>query len=135
LGSVEFAAATFQSPLVVVMGHTGCGAVAATVSAILEGKPAPSPNINDIVERIAPGIRELVRPGANPSNVIPTAIRANVRASVNHLRHGSRLLEDRLAAGHLVVIGAEYALETGAVNFFDMESSRTAQPREISEAR
>lgn len=119
VGSVEFAAATFGTQLVVVMGHSRCGAVAATLDAITKGAGAASPNVRDIVDRIAPAVTELVRPGASTELLMPQAIRANVRASVNHLRHASRVLEERAAAGELTVVGAEYALETGVVTFLD----------------
>lgn len=120
VGSVEFAAATFGTELVVVMGHSGCGAVGATLDALEPGgSGAASPNIRDIVDRIAPAVAELARPGAPRAEVLRAAIRANVRASANHLRHGSRILEQRGAEGRLRVVGAEYSLATGAVDFFD----------------
>jgi carbonic anhydrase len=119
VGSVEFAAETFGTELVIVMGHTRCGAIGATLDTLLGGPQAPSPNVRDIVDRIAPSVRELVRPGVPKAELMEPAIRANVRASVNHLRHASRLLEARAQAGHLQVVGAEYSLETGAVTFFE----------------
>jgi carbonic anhydrase len=120
VGSVEFAAATFGTELVVVMGHTRCGAVAATVDALGSGRETLSENVRDIVERISPGVVELVNGGKGRDDVVGQAIRANVRVSVNHLRHGSRVLEERIAAGRLAVVGAEYSLETGKVDFFDV---------------
>ena len=119
VGSVEFAAATFGTELVVVMGHTSCGAIAATIDALETKGSPPSPNIRDIVERITPAVAELVRPGAARNDVMQAAIRANVRASVNQLRHGSVVLERRIADGRLAVVGAEYDLASGAVDFFE----------------
>lgn len=118
VGSVEFAAAQFGSRLVVVMGHTRCGAVTATVKAIETGLGPESRNIRSITDRIAPHIEGLVRPG-DSEGIIREAVRANVRASVDHLRHGSRIVEELVVAGRLAVVGAEYELETGAVHFFD----------------
>lgn len=119
VGSVEFAAATFGTPLVVVMGHSRCGAVAATLD-VIQGKSAlPSDNIADIVNRIRPSIQELVRPDASRDEIMQQAVVANVRASVNHLTHGSRILEDLVRADRLTIIGAEYALESGEVTFLD----------------
>jgi len=118
VGSVEFAVDAFGTELVVVMGHTRCGAVGATVDLLRSGTSALSDNVRDIVDRITPGVAELVRASAG-EDVLGRAIRANVRVSANHLRHGSRVLEERIAAGRLAVVGAEYALETGAVDFFD----------------
>jgi carbonic anhydrase len=118
VGSIEFAASQFGSRLVVVMGHTRCGAIAATVKAIETGLGPESKNIRSITDRIAPHIEGLVRPG-DPEGIIREAVRANVRASVDHLRHGSRLIEELVVAGRVAVVGAEYELETGAVHFLD----------------
>jgi carbonic anhydrase len=118
VGSIEFAASQFGSRLVVVMGHTRCGAVGATVHALETGLGPESKNIRSITDRIAPHVEEIVRHGSGPE-VIREAVRANVRASADHLRHGSRLLEELVSAGRVVVVGAEYELETGAVQFFD----------------
>src|SRR5688572_22868428 len=119
VGSIEFAAAQFGSRLVVVMGHTRCGAVAATVSAIETGSGPQSKNIRSITDRIAPHIEPLVRPGDRES-VLREAMRANVRASADHLRHGSQILEELVESGGLTVVGAEYEIETGVVHFFDV---------------
>ena len=118
VGSIEFAASQFGSRLVVVMGHTRCGAVTATVKALETGLGPESKNIRAITDRIAPHVQHLVRPGAAES-VVPEAMRANVRASADHLRHGSQLLEELVLGGQVTVVGAEYELETGAVRFFD----------------
>jgi carbonic anhydrase len=118
VGSIEFAASQFGTRLVVVMGHTRCGAVSATVRAIETGLGPESQNIRAITDRIAPHIEGIVRRGS-PESLIREAVRANVRASADHLRHGSRILEDLVTTGRFVVVGAEYELETGAVHFFD----------------
>jgi carbonic anhydrase len=118
VGSIEFAASQFGSRLVVVMGHTRCGAVSATVREIETGQGADSKNIRAITDRIAPHVRELVRPGSS-SGELHEAIRANVRASTDHLRHGSQILEELVLSHRLAVVGAEYELETGEVHFFD----------------
>ncbi|MBC7171186.1 MAG: carbonic anhydrase, partial [Polyangiaceae bacterium] len=119
VGSVEFAAAKFGTELVVVMGHTLCGAIGATLDSLAGTQSAPSENIRDIVERIAPSLAELPHAAPRDERFVRAATRANVRASANHLRHGSRVLEQRIAEGRLVVLGAEYELETGKVCFFD----------------
>jgi carbonic anhydrase len=118
VGSIEFAASQFGSRLVVVMGHTRCGAVSATVREIQTGHGADSKNIRAITDRIAPHVRELVHPGS-PGGDLHEAIRANVRASTDHLRHGSQILEELVLSHRLEVVGAEYELETGEVHFFD----------------
>lgn len=123
VGNVEFAAATFGTELVVVMGHTHCGVIAATVDGIPVGRPV-SDNILDLINRVRPAIDEVVRAALLPPNMdrdtlLAAATRANVRASAEQLRRGSKLLSDLASRGRLVVVGAEYSLETGEVDFFD----------------
>ena len=118
VGSIEFAASQFGTRLVVVMGHTRCGAIQATVDAIQTGQGPESRNLRAITDRIAPHIQALVRPG-DSAGMVREAIRANVRASADHIRHGSRLIEELVQAGRVTVVGAEYELETGEVHFFD----------------
>ena len=127
VGSIEFAASQFGSRLVVVMGHTHCGAVAATVKSIETGHGPESKNIRSITDRIAPHIEGLVRPG-DPEGIIREAVRANVRASVDHLRHGSRLIEELVVAGRVAVVGAEYELETGTIHFLEGVSAAGSRP-------
>ncbi len=118
VGSIEFAASQFGSRLVVVMGHTQCGAVGATLRELETGQSPESHNIRAITDRIAPHLKGLARDG-NGARDVHAALRANVRASADHLRHGSRLLEELVLSGTVAVVGAEYELETGAVHFFD----------------
>lgn len=127
VGSVEFAAATTGARLVVVMGHTQCGAIQATYDAVEGKKPVLSENIHDIVERIQPHIQRIVARGKRSKKgslkreeVLREAVRANVLASADHLRHGSRFLEDLVRRGRLKIVGAEYDIETGVVDFFDI---------------
>lgn len=119
VGSVEFAVEAFGTGLVVVMGHTRCGAVGATLAALGGGSAHPSANIRDIVDRIRPAVEPLLETGIDARTLGARAVRANVRASANHLRHSSRVLEQRVAEGSILVVGAEYSLETGQVDFFD----------------
>jgi carbonic anhydrase len=116
VGSIEFAASQFGTRLVVVMGHTHCGAVRATMEALRTGLGPDSKNIRAIIERIAPHIDGLVDAGRDDS--AREAVRANVRASVDQIRHGSRLIEELVIAGRVVVAGAEYELATGMVHVF-----------------
>jgi len=120
VGSVEFAAARFGTQLVVVLGHTQCGAILATLEAVRDQAEHPE-NVLTIVERIRPSVQTLLelRPSAAEDELVHAAVRANVRASVDHLRHGSALLERLIQQGRLKVVGAEYSLETGQVDFFE----------------
>ncbi len=121
VGSVEFAAARFGTRLVVVLGHSQCGAVIATLEELQGGATSQSKNLRAIVDRIRPAVEELpsAHPGDTPDRLLHRAVRANVRATANHLRHGSKLLEQLIQDDGLVVVGAEYSLETGVVDFFD----------------
>lgn len=121
LGSVEFAADKFGTPLVVVLGHSSCGAVAATVDELERPSDTRSPNLRSIVDRIRPSVEPLLETevGANRDTLIRASVRANIRASVNQLRHGSQILEELIEGGSLLVVGAEYSLESGIVDFFE----------------
>jgi carbonic anhydrase len=121
VGSVEFAAARFGTRLVVVMGHSQCGAVLAAVEEVLGQSTSESRNLRSIVDRLRPPVEALVRgrSGGDLPGLVRDATRANVRASVDHLRHGSELLEGLIQHDGLHVVGAEYSIETGIVTFFD----------------
>ena len=128
VGSVEFACARFGTRLVVVLGHSGCGVIQATVEAI-EGKLGPeSRSIRSIVDRVRPAVESLiaVMPSSDHERMMKEAVRANVRASVGHLRQGSELLERLINEEGLVVVGAEYALDSGAVEFFESPPAEAA---------
>src|SRR6478609_8771256 len=121
VGSVEFAAAKFGTRLVVVIGHSQCGAITATLDELLGRSTTESRNLRSIVDRVRPSV-ETVLTGRDPGDyeaLIRNAVRANVRASANHLRHGSELLERLVREDGLLVVGAEYALDSGVVTFFD----------------
>jgi len=121
VGSVEFAAERFGTELVVVMGHSMCGAVIATLEELDRPKENRSRNLTSIVDRIRPSVEALLESGLQKDHnaLLQHAIRANIRASANHLRHGSPVLEQLIQQGKLHVVGAEYSLETGEVDFFD----------------
>ena len=119
VGSVEFAAERFGTRLAVVLGHTQCGAVAATLEALRRPQGHESPNLRAIVDRIRPAVEPLLATTKDPKSLAEQAIRANIRASVNHLRHGSALLERRIERDRLRIVGAEYCVEAGTVEFFD----------------
>jgi carbonic anhydrase len=126
VGSVEFAASRFGTPLVVVMGHTQCGAILATLDD-LRGHPRPeSRNLRAIIDRVRPALEALVASGANMDEnaLVHEAVRANVRHSVDHLRHGSELLEQLINENALRVVAAEYSLDTGVVDFFDGDPAK-----------
>jgi carbonic anhydrase len=121
IGSVEFAAERFGTRLVVVMGHTNCGAIAATIEAISGEQGSASRNLMSIVNRVRPGIESLMATelARDPERLAREAMRANVRASVSHLSHGSEVIERLADEGGLAVVGSELDLTTGEVTFFD----------------
>jgi len=121
VGSVEYAVEQTGARLAVVLGHTGCGAVEATVAQLERAATERSPNLQSIVERIRPSVESLLEMDSDidRETLLRRAVRANVRTSVDHLRHGSEILERFIADDFLIVIGAEYSLETGLVEFFE----------------
>lgn len=119
VGSVEFAAERFGTRLALVMGHTQCGAVAATLEDLAGTVATRSQHLSSIVDRVRPSLETLISRGGNAEDLMREAVRANVRASVDQLRHGSAMLEDLIATDRLTLVGAEYSLETGVVDFFE----------------
>ena len=125
IGSIEFAAEKFDTQLVVVLGHSHCGAVTACVEAMIDPEKYYSPNLQSIVDRIRPSVynlHELATANGNDidaDELVRRSTRANVRMSVSQLKHGSRALEDLNNSGQLLIVGAEYDLETGIVRFLD----------------
>lgn len=125
IGSVEFATEKFGTKLVVVLGHSHCGAVTACVETLINPDQYFSPNLRSIVDRIRPSVynlHEIYTANGNDMSaeeLIARGIKANVRMSVSQLKHGSRILEDAVDSGNLLIVGASYDLETGKVQFFD----------------
>ena len=121
VGSVEFAASRYGTRLVVVLGHTQCGAILATLEELQQPTAGQSPNLRAIVDRLRPSVAGLLETELrhHPDALVRQAVRANIRASADHLRHGSPILERLCEEEGLVILGAEYSLETGLVDFFD----------------
>ena len=121
VGSVEFAAERFGTRLIVVLGHSSCGAILATLEEIGRPSEAQSRGLHSIVSRVRPSVEELLATdfGNDPEELVRQAVRANIRASADHLRHGSEILVQLIQNDGLLVVGAEYSLETGVVDFFD----------------
>jgi carbonic anhydrase len=121
VGSVEFAAERFGTPLVVVLGHSRCGAIGATIEELQRPSANQSRNLRSIVDRVRPSVAALLATELrrDMDALYAQAVRANIRTSADHLRHGSEVLEQLIQRGSLAVVGAEYSLETGVVDFFD----------------
>ena len=121
VGSVEFAAARFGTRLVVVLGHSQCGVILATIEELRRPTENQSRNLQSIVDRVRPSVEGLLATDLrhDSEGLVKQAVRANIRASANQLRHGSQVLEQLIQDDGLLVVGAEYSLETGVVEFFD----------------
>jgi carbonic anhydrase len=121
IGSVEFAAERYHTRLVVVLGHSQCGAILATLEELGRPSADQSRNLRSIVDRIRPSVEQLLTTDLAHQHdaLVHQAVRANIRVSANHLRHGSEVLEQLIQNDGLLVVGAEYSLETGIVEFFD----------------
>jgi carbonic anhydrase len=121
IGSVEFAATKFGTRLVVVLGHSRCGAIEETIRQLQESSENRSRNLRSIVDFVRPSVEPLVAQGLDDDSdaLIEQAVRANIRASAEHMRHGSEILEELEREDGLVIVGAEYSLDTGLVDFFD----------------
>lgn len=121
VGSVEFAAEQFGTRLVVVLGHSDCGAIVATLEQLQRPKENQSRNLHSIVDLVRPSVEDLLATELRHDldELVHQAVRANIRASVHHLRHGSEIIEQLIHNDGLLVVGAEYSLKTGIVDFFD----------------
>lgn len=123
IGSVEFSAVLFHTRLVVVLGHSKCGAVLATLDELQQPAENQSRNIQSIVDRIRPSVEPLLSAESTHGSelLVERAVRANVMYSVKQLRHGSSVLEDLIVNDGLLIVGAEYSLESGEVEFLDSD--------------
>jgi carbonic anhydrase len=121
VGSVEFAAERFGTRLVVVLGHSGCGAILATLEELKRPGETRSRNLRSIVDRVRPAVQGLLATelASDHDALVREAVRANIRISVDHLRHGSEILEQLIREDGLMVVGAKYSLASGVVEFFE----------------
>ena len=121
LGSVEFAAEQFGVSLVVVLGHSRCGAVDATLQTLRQGSEPASPNLREIVDCIRPGLEPLLDASQQVTDetLLEQAVRANIKSSVARMRHDSAVLQALESQGKLTIVGAEYCLDSGQVEFLD----------------
>ncbi len=118
---MEFAAARFDTRLVVVLGHSQCGAILATLEELQQPTENQSVNLRAIMDRVRPSVEALLATdlAQDLGELVKAAVRANILASVGHLRHASPVLEQLIQNEGLLIVGAEYSLETGIVEFFD----------------
>ena len=118
IGSIEFAVERFGTRLVVVMGHSRCGAILSTLEGLRKPLEDQSGNLRSIIDRIRPSLTSLDI-HQDPETLLQQAVRANIHSSVHQLQHESNILKELVTEGDLLILGAEYSLDTGIVNFFD----------------
>lgn len=121
IGSIEYATAHLGTPLVVVMGHSSCGAVQAAIECVLGEEEAPSANIQSIIDCIAPAVRSVAsqHDSAAPEAIFGDVVRENVRLTMKNLREQSPILDQQIRDKKVVVVGSEYSLVSGDVEFFE----------------
>jgi carbonic anhydrase len=121
VGSVEYAVARYDAPLIMVLGHSHCGGILSTIEAIQNPGEKASPDLLSIVDRVRPSVEGLLKTDLrnDMDALVDRAVRANVAVSVNHLRHNSELVAEMIAKRGFAVVGAEYSLETGEVELLD----------------
>ena len=121
IGSIEFACQQFGTQLIVVLGHTGCGAISATIGSLLGDPGEISPNLAAIVDRISPAVQPIISTvdGDDREDILNKAIRANINYSAQQLESGSEILRDLVKQKKLTIVGAEYSIESGRVEFLD----------------
>ncbi len=117
IGSIEYATSQLGTRLVVVMGHTGCGAVSATINELRQPSKDLSPNLSAIVDRVRPAVEPLMDSGAKEAELLNCAVQANIHQSVAQLRAGSDILAGQVQGDGLEIVGAQYSLSTGRVEF------------------
>ena len=102
-------------------GVTKCVAIVATLEELARPSESQSRNLRSIVDRIRPAVVAMLATELknDPAALARHAVRANVMLAVDHLRHGSDILEQLILKDGLQVVGAEYSIETGEVEFFD----------------
>jgi carbonic anhydrase len=130
IGSVEFAADRFGTRLVIVLGHSRCGAILATLDELRLPTTNQSPNLRSIVERVRPAVEGLLENQAQDSDLVEMAVQANIRSSVKDLSKGSELIQNLVKQGQLLIVGAEYSLESGEVTFFDDATNQSSASRQ-----
>lgn len=112
LASLEFGAAVLQSPLILVLGHTSCGAIASTIDVVNNGTQLPG-HLPSLINAIKPAVLEAQKAGS--ANLLEAATEANVRLNVERLKSAAPILAERVAQKKLTIVGGIYELATGKV--------------------
>lgn len=120
IGSIEFAARTFGVRLIVVLGHSRCGAIEAVVDELRKPSVLQSDNLDFVIEKLRPSVEQVMTEGYghDPDMLVAEVGRENVRRSARSLRDDSKIIEQLVENEELMIVGAEYSLQTGVVEFF-----------------
>ncbi len=120
IGSIEFACQQFKTQLVVVLGHTNCGAISATIDSLLSDPDQMSPNLASIVDRLKPAVSPVINDDIvrDRSSLMKKAMQANIEYSTQQLQIRSKIIRDLINNKQLKIVGAEYSIETGEVEFY-----------------
>ena len=118
IGSIEFAEEKFGTKLIVVLGHSFCGAIKATIEELESPSEGSSPNLQAIINSIKHGVEASLINGDSFNDKVAKAVRANVQSTIDELTNKSEILKRKVAEEGLKIVGAEYCLETGVVEFF-----------------
>ena len=116
LGSIEYGAEHLNAPLLIILGHEQCGAVAAT----LDAKGKPEGNIGAILKKIMPAVKTAKAAKKDRAETLQIAIQENVRNTYRDIMKNSKIVPEMVHEGKLKVIGAEYYLGTGKVEIIDL---------------
>ncbi len=121
LESVELAVEQLGAKLVVVLGHTGCAAVRATLAEVQSPGTPAAEKLSAVIHHIKPPVEAVLslRPEADQAAMMQESVRANIRHAAGQLREDSAVISTLVESGEVLVVGAEYSLETGAVEFID----------------
>jgi len=119
IGSIEFAVENFSVPLVIILGHTHCGAIEATMTTLETNSSVESDNLKSIIDYIAPAIAELCSTKTPQDQRTFQCLLANIRGSANKLQQDSTILANLIASGQLAVVSAYYDIDLGTVNIID----------------
>jgi carbonic anhydrase len=120
IGSIELAAEQLGVRLVVVLGHTECSAIRSTVDQLETNRQDVSPHLQVILDFVRPTVDRLVEGGLRDDReeLVNQAVRANIQVSVEALLQKSTVLRRLIDEDDLLIVGAEYCLESGEVDFF-----------------
>ncbi|MCX4776610.1 carbonic anhydrase [Streptomyces sp. NBC_01264] len=124
LGSIEFGVSVLDAPLVVVLGHDSCGAVAAACSALEDGR-TPGGFVRDVVERVTPSVLAARAAGRDTAEEI---LAEHIENTVDLLLERSRVLAERVADGRLGVLGLSYRLADGSAQLVAARGLDAALP-------